>query len=95
MTRNVGRSRDLSISETFFTALSNPETHSSFCKHAMQNYSPLASYAIVEKGEAGWRVELLKVPSLRARARCGTSPTSKPRRLGEMDIYRPGRRLGP
>src|SRR5262245_36635033 len=30
--------------------------------HAMQNYSPLASYAIVEKGEAGWRVELLKVP---------------------------------
>jgi hypothetical protein len=62
MTRNVGRSRDLSISETFFTALSNPETHSSFCKHAMQNYSPLASYAIVEKGEAGWRVELLKVP---------------------------------
>jgi hypothetical protein len=28
----------------------------------MQNYSPLASYAVVEKGEAGWRVELLKVP---------------------------------
>jgi predicted phosphodiesterase len=30
--------------------------------HAMQNYSPLASYAIIEKGETGWRVELLKVP---------------------------------
>ncbi len=30
--------------------------------HAMQNYSPLASYAIVEKGEGGWRAELLKIP---------------------------------
>lgn len=30
--------------------------------HAMQNYSPLASYAILEKREGGWRVDLLKTP---------------------------------
>jgi diadenosine tetraphosphatase ApaH/serine/threonine PP2A family protein phosphatase len=30
--------------------------------HAMENYSSLASYAIVEKREGGWRVDLLKVP---------------------------------
>jgi predicted phosphodiesterase len=30
--------------------------------HAMQNYSPHASYAVVEKSERGWSVELLKVP---------------------------------
>jgi len=30
--------------------------------HAMRNYSPLASYAIIEKREQQWQVELLKVP---------------------------------
>jgi putative phosphoesterase len=30
--------------------------------HAMQNYSPLASYAILEKTECGWRVEMAHVP---------------------------------
>jgi predicted phosphodiesterase len=30
--------------------------------HAMQNYSPLASYAIIEKRGGGWRVEMLKIP---------------------------------
>ena len=30
--------------------------------HAMQNYSPLASYAVLEKQGEVWQVELLKVP---------------------------------
>lgn len=30
--------------------------------HAMQNYSPLASYAVIEKQGEVWQVELLKVP---------------------------------
>ncbi|MEO0987982.1 MAG: metallophosphoesterase family protein [Cyanobacteria bacterium J06639_14] len=30
--------------------------------HAMQNYSPLASYAVLEKQNDRWQVELLKVP---------------------------------
>lgn len=30
--------------------------------HAMQNYSPLASYAIIEKRGRDWRIELLKIP---------------------------------
>jgi predicted phosphodiesterase len=30
--------------------------------HAMQNYSPLASYAIIEKRGRDWRVEHLKIP---------------------------------
>lgn len=30
--------------------------------HAMQNYSPLASYAVLEKQNEAWQVELLKIP---------------------------------
>jgi len=30
--------------------------------HAMQNYSPLASYAVLEKQGDDWQVELLKIP---------------------------------
>lgn len=30
--------------------------------HAMQNYSPLASYAVIEKHNHGWQVDLLKIP---------------------------------
>lgn len=30
--------------------------------HAMQNHSPLASYAIIEKQGEAWQVELLKIP---------------------------------
>lgn len=30
--------------------------------HAMQNYSPLASYAILETQNGAWQVELLKIP---------------------------------
>ncbi|HEY9639621.1 MAG TPA: metallophosphoesterase family protein, partial [Coleofasciculaceae cyanobacterium] len=30
--------------------------------HAMQNYSPLASYAVLEKQSDVWQVELLKIP---------------------------------
>ena len=30
--------------------------------HAMQNYSPLASYAVLEKRGDDWQVELLKIP---------------------------------
>jgi len=30
--------------------------------HVMQNYSPFASYAIIEKREDGWHTELLKIP---------------------------------
>ncbi|MEO1400439.1 MAG: metallophosphoesterase family protein [Cyanobacteria bacterium J06635_1] len=30
--------------------------------HAMQNYSPLASYAILEKHEDAWQASLLKIP---------------------------------
>lgn len=30
--------------------------------HITQNYSPLASYAVLEKQASGWQVELLKVP---------------------------------
>ncbi|MEB3211797.1 MAG: metallophosphoesterase family protein [Leptolyngbyaceae bacterium] len=30
--------------------------------HAMQNYSPLASYAVIKKREGSWHVELLKIP---------------------------------
>jgi predicted phosphodiesterase len=30
--------------------------------HAMQNYSPLASYAVLEKQNGIWQVELLKIP---------------------------------
>lgn len=30
--------------------------------HAMQNYSPLAAYAVLEKQNETWQVELLKIP---------------------------------
>ena len=30
--------------------------------HRMQNYSPLASYAVLEKQNGGWQVELEKIP---------------------------------
>lgn len=30
--------------------------------HVMQNYSPLASYAVLEKQSEAWQVELLKIP---------------------------------
>lgn len=47
--------------------------------HAMQNYSPFASYAIIEKRDDTWRMELLKIPYEHSLA------AEQARRLGRDD----------